>query len=104
MGQENRKSRSPMQVVWSPRAVQHLVELRRYITKENPKAASRVARRILDVVELLSAMPNAGRPGRVQATREFVVTDTPFILVYRVSEKRLEIIAVLHTAKKWPAK
>jgi toxin ParE1/3/4 len=92
-----------MQVVWSPRAVQHLAGLRRYIEKENPKAASKVATRILDVVEMLQSMPHAGRPGRVPGTREFAVTGTPFIIVYRVAAKTLEIIAVLHGAQKWPA-
>jgi addiction module RelE/StbE family toxin len=92
-----------MQVVWSPRAVKHLAQLRRYIAKENPKAASKVAGRIIDVVDLLATMPHAGRPGRVPGTREFVVADTPFIVIYRVVAKTLEIIAVLHGAQKWPA-
>lgn len=91
-----------MQVVWSPRAVQHLSGLRRYIEKENPKAASKVARRILEVVELLQSMPHAGRPGRVPGTRELVIADTPFIVIYRVVAKTLQVIAVLHAAQKWP--
>lgn len=93
-----------MQVVWSPRAVQHLSRLRRYIEKENPKAASKVARRILDVVSLLQTMPHAGRPGRVPGTRELVIADTPFLVVYRVQARTLQIVAVLHAAQKWPAK
>ena len=92
-----------MQVVWSPRAVEHLAQLRRYIAKDNPKAASQVAWRTLEAVELLTQMPHAGRPGRAPATREFVVADTPFIVIYRVVAKTLEIIAVLHAVQKWPA-
>jgi plasmid stabilization system protein ParE len=47
-------------------------------------------------------MPHAGRPGRVPGTRELVIADTPFIVIYRVVAKTLQVIAVLHAAQKWP--
>jgi len=50
----------------------------------------------------LSDHPNAGRPGRVHGTRELVITDTPFILPYRVVRNTVQILRVLHGARKWP--
>jgi len=38
----------------------------------------------------------------VAATRELVVTTTPFIVAYRVVEDRVEILAVFHGARIWP--
>jgi toxin ParE1/3/4 len=91
-----------MTVVWSRRAIRHLSALREYIGRDNPKAAHEVAERILGAVDLLKEHPHAGRPGRVLGTRELVVSDTPFVIPYRVRAGRLELIAVFHGRQKWP--
>jgi toxin ParE1/3/4 len=52
-------------IVWSPRAIEHLAHLRAYIAQDNPKAANRVGAALLDAVERLAELPNLGRPGRV---------------------------------------
>jgi toxin ParE1/3/4 len=91
-----------MTVVWSPRAVQHLIHLRQYIAQESPSAAAGVAQRILDCVTLLSEHSAIGRPGRVAGTRELVVPQTPYIITYRVRGDRLAIIAVFHQRQRWP--
>ena len=91
-----------MNIVWSPRAVIHLADLREYIAREKPTAADRVGVALLAAVERLAAMPNLGRPGRVPGTRELVVPDTPYVLPYRLLRGQLEIIAVFHGRLKWP--
>jgi len=93
-----------MKVVWSRRAVQHLVALREYIGKDSEQNAALVAGRILDAVDLLRARPELGRPGRVAGTRELVVPDTPYIIPYRIRQNRLELMAVFHGRQRWPAK
>jgi addiction module RelE/StbE family toxin len=91
-----------MKTVWSRRAVQHLAEIRSYIARDDPRAAQRVAARILESVDLLAGRPHIGRPGRLTGTRELVVSDTPYVIPYRVKEDRLEIVAVFHGKQKWP--
>jgi toxin ParE1/3/4 len=91
-----------MKIVWSRRAIRHLVALRDYIAKDSPENAASVAARILENVDLLATQPQMGRPGRIFGTRELVVPDTPFILPYRVRGERLELIAVFHGRQKWP--
>lgn len=91
-----------MTVVWSRRAVQHLIHLRQHIAQESPSAAASVAQRILDGVALLSDHPAIGRPGRVAGTRELVVPQTPYIVPYRVRGDTLAIIAVFHQRQRWP--
>lgn len=93
-----------MKVVWSRRAVQHLVALREYIAKDSEQSAALVATRILDAIELLQTQPEMGRPGRVVGTRELVIPDTPYIIPYRIRNERLELIVVLHGRQKWPKK
>lgn len=46
--------------------------------------------------------PALGRPGRVPGTRELVVTRTSFIVPYRIMGERVEILAVIHVARRWP--
>ncbi len=91
-----------MRIVWSPTAVADLVRLRAYIAEHDPAAASRDAGALLEAVEKLRGFPAMGRPGRLPETREKVVPGTPFIIPYRVGEGGLEIIAVMHAARKWP--
>ncbi len=93
-----------MKIVWSRRAIRHLVQLREYIAKDSEQNAVLVAERILKAVGLLQARPEIGRPGRLPGTRELVVPDTPFIIPYRIRRDRLELIAVFHGRRKWPSK
>jgi len=93
-----------MKVVWSRRAIRHLVHVREYIAKHSENNASLVASRILKAVELLSAQPEIGRPGRMPGTRELVVPGTPYIIPYRYRKDRLELLSVFHGGQKWPTR
>mgnify|MGYP001796369157 CR=1 FL=1 len=93
-----------MKVVWSPRAIRHLVALREHIAQYSEQNAALVVQRILHCVELLQTQPDMGRPGRVVGTRELVVLNTPYIIPYRVRRESLELIAVFHGHQKWPPK
>ncbi len=92
-----------MRVAWTLRATLDLRLLRAYIAEDNPQAAAKTAARILGAVERLREHPASGRPGRLPHTRELVVPGTPYILPYRVRGEVIEILAVLHGARKWPA-
>ncbi len=93
-----------MTIVWSRRAIRHLVSLREYIEKDSRQNAALVASRILKAVDLLQTHPEMGRPGRVVGTRELVVAQTPFIIPYRVRRGRLELIAIFLGRQKWAVK
>jgi plasmid stabilization system protein ParE len=49
-----------MKVVWSRRAIDHLVSLR----EDSEQNAALAAKRILKAVDLLQTQPEMGRPGR----------------------------------------
>lgn len=91
-----------MQIKWVRLALADLDQAAEFIFQDNPEAAKRIVKRIRDAARLLSDHPNAGRPGRVHGTRELVITDTPFILPYRVVRNTVQILRVLHGARKWP--
>lgn len=91
-----------MIVVWSPRAISHLSAVRTHIARERPAAAASVATVLLQSVERLAEFPNLGRVGRVAGTRELVIPGTPYVIPYRVTANRLEVIAVFHGRQPWP--
>ncbi len=55
-----------------------------------------------EAVSHLATQPGMGRPGRVDGTREFVVAGTPYIIPYRVRGETVELLAVMHGARRWP--
>jgi toxin ParE1/3/4 len=92
-----------VKVVWADLALVDLIALRTYISTDNPAAAESMIRRIVDLVERqLPRMPDSGRPGRVQKTRELVVTGSPYFVPYRVVGDTIEILRVIHGARRWP--
>ena len=52
--------------------------------------------------EKLDQYPELGRKGRIPATRELVITDTPFLVAYRIHKREVQLLAVLHGARRWP--
>lgn len=91
-----------MRVRLSPRARHDVQELVRHIARDSPRNARLVRDRITGAVQQLRLQPESGRPGRVDGTRELVVSHTSHIVAYRVNNGMLEIIAIMHEAQQWP--
>ena len=91
-----------MTVVWTDTAIRHLESAWEYLTADNPAAADSQIDRILDAAEKLAQYPELGRKGRIPATRELVITDTPFLVAYRIHKREVQLLAVLHGARRWP--
>ena len=86
-------------IVWTRAAVNDLDALRT-IAELDPR--SRGARRVIEAVSLLETTAHLGRPGRVKSTRELVLVDVSYIVAYRVVAGTVEVLRVLHTARRWP--
>ena len=91
-----------LKLVWTKLAIEDLEDAYDYIAATNPEAATDIIERIEKAISTLRLTPGMGRLGRISGTRELVVTRTPFIVPYRVIGDRLEIIAVIHAARRWP--
>lgn len=89
-----------MQIKWLDDAISDLINLRRYIAQDKPVAARKMAEKIKTDTRILLDYPDAGRPGRVEGTRELVIAGTPYYVPYRVKKQRIEILRVLHGAMK----
>ena len=91
-----------MRVRWTKKALRDFERMIAYIETEEarPEAARGVAQKVWDATVRLEDFPRLGRPGRVKGTREWVVSSTPLVIIYRVSESRVVILRILHSAQR----
>jgi plasmid stabilization system protein ParE len=90
-------------LIYAPRYLRRLDAIAEHVWEDNPAAAERLLERIRIAVERLSSFPSLSRPGRVEGTRELVISGTPYIVPYRMLDDRVEIIGILHSAQRWPS-
>ena len=92
-----------MRIEWPGRCFGSKINISEYVGQDRSlETANRVARLIYDSIQSLRTMPHRGRKGRVESTRELVVSSLPYIVVYRVSTERLLILNIVHGAQRWP--
>ena len=91
-----------MQIKWLRRAPLNLDEEAAYLAKDSPRMTSEFVQHLRDSVAMLVQHPNMSRPGRIAGTRELVVTRFSYLVPYRVHDSSVEILRILHTARKWP--
>jgi addiction module RelE/StbE family toxin len=89
-----------MTIRWTPTALADLESLHAYISDDQAAAAHRTVDRILNGIDALAQHPEMGRPGRVSGTRELVVP--PLVVAYKVRHGAVEIMAIIHGARRWP--
>jgi len=91
-----------VRVRWLAIARADLLAIAEYVAQRNPAAASALEQAIRQQVGRLADYPRSGRPGRVEGTRELVVSGTPYIVAYRVMGDVVTVLRVLHGARQWP--
>jgi toxin ParE1/3/4 len=93
-----------MKVIWTGSARQNLDAIWLFVAQDNIDAADALMDTIRRTSTLLELHPRAGRPGKAPGTREFVVSGTPYMLLYRIAESTVQILGVIHGARDWPPK
>lgn len=91
-----------MQIVWSVPASLDRDRIFSFIEEDSSIAAVLVDERIRDQIRMLLTFPQMGREGRVEETRELVIQNTPYVVVYRVTGEQILILRVLHGRQQWP--
>jgi toxin ParE1/3/4 len=88
--------------IWSDQAKAQLLQIDEYLSERNPDAADSIANRIYSLIGTLEDFPLVGRSGRVAGTRELMVSATNYIVVYRLVDQAIHILAMMHGAQRWP--
>ena len=91
-----------MKIIWTEPAAKALEEIQDYIAKDNPAAAYDIAIIIKAVVKNLISHPKMGRKGRVANSYELILSNIPYIVIYRIKSKEIHILSVFHISRKWP--
>jgi toxin ParE1/3/4 len=96
-----------MRARFSPKAARDLDEISGYIAADNPEAAERVRRIILNTADLLAQHPELGRRIRKAAARHlqirwFVVPKfRNYLIFYQPFQETIVVVRVLHAAQDW---
>jgi toxin ParE1/3/4 len=92
-----------LRLSWRPAAEADRLAIYDHIEADNPQAAERIDERILARVLTLLQLPQSGRPGRVEGTRELTVRRTPYLVIDRIEDDTVRILRILHSAREWSA-
>jgi len=79
-----------------PLAKRRLEEIQHYIAKDNPRGAIAMRDRIVRAFGRIAEFPKSGRTTDIINRREMVVTGTPYIILYRLTPKEIQIANIKH--------
>lgn len=98
--------REPLPIRWVDSASEDMDNLADYLLEEGLSfdAVEDYVKRIYDAPEHLATLPGAGKPGRMPNTREWLVKDTPYTLIYAVRGDKIRILRVIHNSRQFPEK
>jgi toxin ParE1/3/4 len=91
-----------VKIRWTRLARKDIDSAYEYAADDGAGVADQLIERIQQAAAILVRHPMAGRTGRIPGTRELVVPDTPWILAYRIRRGFVDILGVIHGARKWP--
>jgi addiction module RelE/StbE family toxin len=88
-----------VKLAWSVLALQDFEDATDYIAADNPIAAQQIAERINEATQKLTEYPYIGHPGDDENTREWLIRQTPYVLVYEIHGDTVYISRVWHTRR-----
>jgi addiction module RelE/StbE family toxin len=90
-----------IKLVWRNSARHDVRRIIEHIAQDDPLAATRLADLIQATAERLLRHPRLHRPGRIAGTREAVLHPN-YILIYRIIDDAVEVLAVVHARQRYP--
>jgi plasmid stabilization system protein ParE len=91
-----------MRIVITSRAERDLDGHFEYVLERNPEAALRMYDAIVNQIMSLREFPYRTRQGRVPGTRELVIMNYPYIVVFEIGVDEIIILHVNHAHQQWP--
>jgi toxin ParE1/3/4 len=89
-----------MQVRFADAALTDIENIRTYISRDNPSAATRIAAAIIAGADRFSVNPLLGRLGAMPGTFELIVR--PYVLVYEIHRVEIVVLRVWHGRQRRP--
>ena len=94
-----------IELIWSPRSIADLEEIRAFIEADSPAWAELTVRRLVAAVQRLQHFPDSGRlvPERQSPDLREVISGN-FRIVYRQGATRVEIVTVFRGSRDFSAR
>jgi len=70
-----------------------------YLRDHHPRYREATIRKVYAAIQSLKEWPHLGRVGREEGTRELLFPPLPYIAVYRLKKKDIEVLRVYHGAQ-----
>jgi toxin ParE1/3/4 len=90
-----------MRLRWTSAAANDLENISNYLHQKHPQVAQPTVRRLYAEIRELSRFPSRGRPGREPGTRELILTDRPYVVIFRAGDQLVEILRIYHGSQNW---
>lgn len=96
--------RNPLSIQWTESAWADLEGIADYLLSEALafNLVGENVKRIYNAPAHLAAFHGAGKPGRIPGSREWLVKDTPYALIYAVHNDKVRILRVMHGSRQFP--
>jgi len=91
-----------MRLEYSAQAQASLDQIFDYIADHNMAAAERTIDRILQLADTLAKFPLIAPEGPIPGTREVIVPNINYRIVYEIERDTLRVLDVIHTRRQWP--
>lgn len=88
-----------MRIRWTPAAAADLEEISNYLKERHQDYWQPTVIKLYDGIRSLKELPNRGRPGREEGARELLFSPLPYIVVYRVKHRSVEVLRIFHAAR-----
>ncbi len=89
-----------MRIQWTPAAAADLQNLSDYLKDHHPHYRQPTMRKVYAAVQSLKEWPLRGRAGREEGTRELLFPPLPYIAVYRIKGRSIEVLRIYHGAQE----
>lgn len=84
-------------------ALSNLNEIAEYYEGKQSGLGYRFAEYYYKQVEQLELMPNIGRSGKLFGTRELVLHEFPYLVVYRIRKEYVQVLRIFHQQRYYPS-
>lgn len=92
-----------MKVIWTKKALIALDSIYKYISEDNEVLAKKIITHVVNTVETtVKNFPRIGRAGNVFGTREYVISEYPYVVVYTVKNSCLQVLKIIHASMQYP--
>ena len=88
-----------MTIRWTDPAVEDLEAVYDYVAHNSAEQAAWVVNELLHVIEVLERFPQMGQADAASPGRR-ILTHPPYRIYYRVQHDAVEILSILHSARR----